>query len=98
MCIRDRFTNNQAVNNKFASDPEYGSEFLGGQNDVAVFAELAKNIKFQNITLYDQYMNEGLQTYFVEYLKGTVSREDALNNYFKYINEKFPAINTETAK
>ena len=43
-------------------------------------------------------MNEGLQTYFVEYLKGTVSREDALNNYFKYINEKFPAINTETAK
>ena len=93
-----QFTNNQAVNNKFASDPEYGSEFLGGQNDVAVFAELAKNIKFQNITLYDQYMNEGLQTYFVEYLKGTVSREDALNNYFKYINEKFPAINTETAK
>ena len=93
-----QFTNNQAVNNKFASDPEYGSEFLGGQNDVAVFADLAKNIKFQNITLYDQYMNEGLQTYFVEYLKGTVSREDALNNYFKYINEKFPAINTETAK
>ena len=31
-----QFTNNQAVNNKFASDPEYGSEFLGGQNDVCL--------------------------------------------------------------
>ena len=88
-----QFTNNQTVNNKFAADPDYGSEFLGGQNDVAVFAELAKNIKFQNNTIYDQYMNEGLQTYFVEYLKGTVTLDEAIKNFYKYVNEKFPAVN-----
>ncbi|MCF0130622.1 MAG: carbohydrate ABC transporter substrate-binding protein [Pseudobutyrivibrio sp.] len=90
-----QFTNNQAVNAKVASDPEYASEFLGGQNDVAIFAELAKNIKFQNVTLYDQYCNEGLQTYFVEYLKGSVdSRDKALANFYTYIGEKVPGIVT----
>lgn len=90
-----QFTNNQAVNAKVASDPEYSSEFLGGQNDVAIFSELAKNIKFQNITIYDQMMNEGLQTYFVEYLKGSVdSKDTALSNFYKYINEKYPEVVT----
>ena len=89
-----QFTNNQKVNEEVANDPDYSSEFLGGQNDVAIFAESAKNIKFQNNTIYDQYMNEGLQTYYVEYLKGTVSRDEAMTNFYKYINEKFPAIVT----
>ena len=88
-----QFTNNQKVNQAVAEDPNYASEFLGGQNDVAIFAELAKDIKFQNITIYDQYMNEGLQTYFVEYLKGAVgSRDDALMNFKTYLTEKIPGI------
>ena len=40
-----QFSNNQAVNAKFAEDPDYGSEFLGGQNDVAVFAGMTDNIR-----------------------------------------------------
>ncbi|MCF0138273.1 MAG: carbohydrate ABC transporter substrate-binding protein [Oscillospiraceae bacterium] len=90
-----QFTNNQKVNEKVANDETYASEFLGGQNDVAIFAELAKNIKFQNQTIYDQYMNEGLQTYFVEYLKGSVaSIEQVMNNFYTYINEKAPSVVT----
>ncbi|MDO4501186.1 MAG: hypothetical protein Q4B60_07940 [Erysipelotrichaceae bacterium] len=95
--VNAQFTNNQKVNGAVAADPEYGSEFLGGQNDTAIFCELAKNIKFQNQTIYDQYMNEGLQTYFVEYLKGTVSKEEAMSNFYKYVNEKFPAITVPAA-
>ena len=92
---KSQFTNNQAINNKVAADPDYASEFLGGQNDVAIFAELAKNIKFQNITLYDQYFNEGLQTAYVEYLKGAVgSRDEALKNFYKSVNEKVPGVTT----
>lgn len=88
-----QFTNNQKVNQAVGEDPNYASDFLGGQNDVAIFAELAKDIKFQNITLYDQYMNEGLQTYFVEYLKGAVgSKDDALKNFKTYLTEKIPGI------
>ncbi|MBQ1347568.1 MAG: hypothetical protein IIZ28_06440 [Erysipelotrichaceae bacterium] len=92
-----QFTNNQAVNNKFAEDPEFGNPYLGGQNDTAVFAEGAKNIKFQNQTIYDQGCNESLQTYFVEYLQGNVTKEEALNNFYKALHEKYPAIKVPEA-
>ena len=87
-----QFTNNQAVNNKFAEDPEFGNAYLGGQNDTAIFAAGAKNIKFQNQTIYDQGCNEGLQNAFVEYLKGTVTKEEALSNFYKALQEKYPAL------
>ena len=89
-----QFSNNTNVNQKFAEDPEYGNAFLGGQNDVAVFVELAKNIKFENKTIYDQLLTEGLQGYWREYCDGTVSEEEAMANYYKYINEKYPEIIT----
>lgn len=87
-----QFSNNQAVNNKFAADPDYGSEFLGGQNDTAVFAELAKNIKFENQTIYDQLLNEGLQTNLQEFYRGSVDKDTAMKNFYKYVNEKYPTI------
>ena len=89
-----QFTNNQAVNAAFAEDPTYGNAFLGGQNDVAVFLDLAKNIKFENKTIYDQLLTEGLQGYWREYCDGTVTEEEAMANYYKYINEKYPEIVT----
>ena len=82
---------------KFASDPDFGNPYLGGQNDTAVFAEGAKNIKFQNQTIYDQGCNEGLQNAFVEYLKGTVTKEEAMSNFYKALKEKYPAINVPEA-
>ncbi len=89
-----QFTNNQAVNKTVAEDPTYGNAFLGGQNDVAVFLDLAKNIKFENKTIYDQLLTEGLQGYWREYCDGTVTEEEAMANYYKYINEKYPEIVT----
>lgn len=79
-----QFSNNQKVNKEYA-DTGKGNAFLGGQNDTALYLELAKGIKFQNITLYDQYCNEGLQTYFAEYLKGTVTKDKAIANFKEYI-------------
>ncbi len=89
-----QFANNMVVNQKFAEDPEYGNAFLGGQNDTAVFAELSKNIKFENITQYDQLLNEGLQLIMKDYFLGQISEEEALNNFYQYVNETYPAIVT----
>lgn len=89
-----QFTNNQKVNAIVGNDPEYGNAFLGGQNDVAVYLELAKNIKFENKTIYDQLLTEGLQQYWREYCDGTVTEDEAMANYYKYINEKYPEIVT----
>jgi len=89
-----QFSNNQAVNAKFAEDPDYGSEFLGGQNDVALFASMSGNIVWENHTIYDQLLNEGLQTNLQEYYKGQVDKDTALDNFYKYVNETYPAIET----
>ena len=89
-----QFSNNQAVNAKFAEDPEYGSEFLGGQNDTAVFAELAKNIRFENNTIYDQLCNEGLQNNLQDYYRGGCTKDEAIANFYKYINESYPDVVT----
>ena len=87
-----QFSNNQTVNAACAA--EGGNAFLGGQNDTAVFVELAKNIKFENKTIYDQLLTEGLQGYWREYCDGEVTEEEAMSNYYKYINEKYPEIVT----
>ena len=89
-----QFSNNQKVNETVAQDPTYGSDFLGGQNDIALFCDLAKNIKFENHTIYDQLLNEGLQACWREYCKGTVTEDEAMSNFYKYINEKYPTIVT----
>lgn len=89
-----QFSNNQTVNAKFAADPDYGNEFLGGQNDTAIFVELAKNIKFENQTIYDQLLNEGLQGYWRDYCKGGVTEDQAIANFYKYVNEKYPTLVT----
>ena len=81
-----------APNAKFAEDPDYGSEFLGGQNDVAVFAGMTDNIVWENHTIYDQLLNEGLQNNLREYFQGTVDKETALNNFYNYVEETYPAI------
>ena len=87
-----QFSNNQKVNQACAADG--GNDFLGGQNDTAVFVELAKNIKFENKTIYDQLLTEGLQGYWREYCDGEVTEDQAMANYYKYINEKYPEIVT----
>lgn len=89
-----QFSNNKVVNESFASDPDYGVDFLGGQNATAVFCDLADDIKFQNMTIYDQLCSEGIQTTLQEYWKGQVSKEDAMFNFYIYLNEKYPGIVT----
>lgn len=91
-----QFTNNQKVNSTVANSSDFkGNEFLDGQNDTKMFLELAKDIKFQNTTIYDQLCNEGIQKYFREYLEGTVdTKEKAIENFYTYIKGKYPNLKT----
>ena len=89
-----QFSNNQAVNAKFADDPSFGSEFLGGQNPVAVFSAMTDNIVWQFHTMYDQACNEDLQSNLQQYFQGIVDKETALNNYYLALKEKYPELIT----
>lgn len=89
-----QFTNNTTVNEKYANDPNFGSAFLGNQNPNTIFCDLAKGIKFENNTIYDQLLNEGLQTAILDYYKGNITKEQALANFYSYVNEKYPTVVT----
>ena len=90
----NQFPNNTAVVEKFANDPEYGNTaILDGQNDIAIFAELAKDIKWENHTNYDQILNEGLQNKLQEYFNGSVDKDTAMKNFYTYVKEQYANLN-----
>ena len=90
----NQVTNKTKVNQMFAYDPNYGNALLGGENDTSIFVELAKNIKFENKTQYDQLLSEGLPKYMLDYFTGEVSKDEALANFYSFVNDKYPAIVT----
>ena len=55
---------------------------------------MTDNIVWENHTIYDQLLNEGLQNQMQEYYKGSVDKETALKNFYNYVNETYPAIVT----
>ena len=87
-----QYPNNKKVAAKYAEDPNFANAFLGGQNDVAVFSAMTDNIKWENHTIYDQQLNEGLQNKLQEFYKGAVSKEEAMNNFYNYVSETFKTI------
>ena len=101
VCRNLAFNENQFVNFKKVNEgvssyydtTKGGNQFLGGQNDTKLYLEGANKIQFKNITIYDQYCNEGLQNKFQEYLKGSVDKATAINNFKTYIKEKCPEVN-----
>ena len=90
---QNQFPNNTKIVDKFASDPNYGNtSILDGQNDIAIFAELAKNIKWENHTNYDQLLNEGLQNKLQEFYNGSVDKDTAMKNFYNYVKETYANI------
>ena len=60
------YTNNEKAMEEIANS-DYASDFLGGQNHIALFAEAAKKIDMSNAGPYDQGLNESFQNAFKDY-------------------------------
>ena len=89
----NQYPNNTKIVEKFAKDESYGNTaILDGQNDIAIFAELAKDIKWENHTNYDQLLNEGLQNKLQEFYRGSVDKETAMKNFYQYVKETYANI------
>lgn len=83
------FTNNMEAMEEIANS-DYKSDFLGGQNHVALFVEAAKKIDMSKISDYDSGLNESLQKAMHEYFDGNVTYEEALEHFYKLALEKYP--------
>ena len=94
----NQYPNNTKVVEKYANDASYGNTaILDGQNDIKIFSELAKDIKWENHTNYDQILNEGLQNKLQEYFKGNVDKDTAMKNFYNYVKETYANLNVPQA-
>ena len=87
-----KFTNHQEAMNELAKDPSYGSDFLGGQNHIALFADVAPDIDMSNVSAYDQGCAIELQDAFVDYFEGKISLDKAKENFELAIRERYPEL------
>jgi hypothetical protein len=83
------FTNNEKAMAEIANS-DYGNAFLGGENHIASFLDSAKSIDRSNMSPYDQGMSEKIQNAFSDYFNGTITKEQAWNNFYTAVLELYP--------
>jgi len=88
------YTNNKEAMNEIANS-DYSFDFLGGQNHIALFTEVADKIDMSNTCPYDQGCNEEFQKAFKDYFDGNVNKEEALQNFYTNIKIKYPDLTTD---
>jgi len=70
----------------------YQSDFLGGQNHIALFAEAAKKIDMSNISDYDKDCNEQIQQCLHPYFEGKISLAQGMDDFYKKMEQLHPEL------
>lgn len=91
------YTNCAPAMEEIANDPNFASEFLGGQNHIALFSKSAPNINLGNCGPYDQGLNESFQGAMKDYFIGaTKTKEEAIEKFYAAAIEKYPDLKVPT--
>ena len=85
------YTNNQKAMEDLAQS-DYSSDFLGGQNHIALFAEAAKKIDMSNISDYDKDCNELIQKALHPYFDGEITLEEGMADFYKKMKTLYPEL------
>ena len=85
------YTNNVGAMKAIGAS-DYKSEFLGGQNHIALFAAAAEKIDISNMGPDDQGLNESFQNAMRDYFNDNATKEEALQAFYKSAIEKYPGI------
>ena len=85
------YTNNKPAMQEIA-DSDFASDFLGGQNHIALFVNAADEIDMSNTSPYDQGCNEEFQAAMKDYFDGNVDLDQAKANFEEKITTKYPEL------
>ena len=88
----DDFVNNKTVMEAMAKDSSYCSKILGGQNPHGMYCAGVESLDLSNICSYDQGCNEEFQKAMKNYFEGKATKEDALDLFYKGVEEKYPEL------
>ena len=87
----DDFANNKKAMAEMAAS-DYTSKVLGGINPLPMYMEGAEKIDLSNLSAYDQGCNESFQNAMKDYFLGNATYEEALDNFYKSVIEKYPEL------
>lgn len=90
----DDFVNNQDVIAEMASS-DYSSKILGGQNPLGIYSAGVETLDLSNISAYDQGCNEEFQGAMKNYFDGNATYDEALQQFYTAIKEKYPELTTD---
>lgn len=85
--VTQDYTNNVTGMNGLAEN--FSSEFLGGQNHIALFSKSAPEIDCSKLGPYDQVLNELFQAKMKDYFLGEVTLDEALDNFYVAATERY---------
>ena len=86
------FVNNKPAMEAAAQDDSYAFAVLGGQNPLPLFCEGCEKIDLSNLCDYDQGCTEAFQTAMKNYFDGNSTYEEALDQFYKAVVEKYPEL------
>ena len=88
----DDFVNNKPAMEAMAQDTTYKSKVLGGVNPLGMYCAGAETVDLSNKSAYDQGCNEGFQEAMKNYFTGNATYEEALEIFYKDMQEKYPEL------
>ena len=74
------------------ADSSYSSKILGGQNPLGIYSAGVSKLDLSNLSAYDQGCNEEFQHSMKNYFDGKASLDDALDLFYKGVEEKYPEL------
>ena len=88
----DDFVNNKPTMEAMAEDTSYSSKVLGGQNPLAMYCAGVDSLDLSNLSAYDQGCNEEFQNAMKNYFEGNATEDEALDLFYKAVEEKYPEL------
>lgn len=88
----DDFVNNKPAMDNMAADTSYSSKILGGQNPLSIYCAGVEDLDLGNLSAYDQGCNEEFQNAMKNYFEGNATKEEALDQFYKAVVEKYPEL------
>lgn len=82
----------QKIKDESGKEVEYFSKVLGGQNPLPMFCAGTEKVDLSNQGAYDQGCNEEFQKAMKNYFDGNATLEEALELFYKAVEEKYPGL------
>lgn len=87
----DDFVNNASAMNALCQS-DYRSNCMGGQNPLPMYCANAHKLDMSYVCAYDQGINEEFQKAMRGYFEGTLTKEEALELFYRGVIEKYPEL------